>query len=129
MTFAAVEPTVIAPDGSGARVLLASARGSMAHFELAPGRVSRAIRHRTIEEIWYIVGGAGPMWRRLGQAESVVDLVPGTCLTIRTGTHFQFRADGPEPLAAIGVSMPPWPVDDEAEPVEGNRDWRLDTRG
>jgi mannose-6-phosphate isomerase-like protein (cupin superfamily) len=59
------------------------------------------------------------MWRRLGDDEAVVDLAPGTSLTIPVGTAFQFRADGPEPLAAVGVTMPPWPGDGEAVRSEG----------
>jgi mannose-6-phosphate isomerase-like protein (cupin superfamily) len=41
------------------------------------------------------------------------------CLTIPLGTHFQFRSHGKEPLSAIGVTMPPWPGEDEAYDVEG----------
>ncbi len=37
-------PDVVAPDGSDVRVLLRLGRGSMAHFELAAGRVSRSPR-------------------------------------------------------------------------------------
>ena len=116
-------PTVRAPDGSDVRVLLATERGSMAQFELAAGAISRAIRHRTVDEVWYIVGGRGRMWRKNADQERTVDLAPGTCLTIPVGTSFQFRADGPEPLAAIGVTMPPWPGPDEAESVDGHPDW------
>ena len=43
--------------------------GTVAHFELAPGRVSLAVVHRTVEEIWYIVGGRGEMWREQGGRE------------------------------------------------------------
>ena len=32
---------------------------------------------------------------------------------------FQFRSFGYEPLAAIGVTMPPWPGTDESFPVGG----------
>ncbi len=35
-------PDVVAPDGSDVRILLQLGRGGMAHFELGPGRVSRA---------------------------------------------------------------------------------------
>ena len=38
-------PDAVAPDGSDVRVLLRLGRGSMAHFELAAGRVSRAVAH------------------------------------------------------------------------------------
>jgi len=43
----------------------------------------------------------------------------GVCLTIPLGTHFQFRTLGDEPLAALTVTMSPWPGEDEAYPVEG----------
>jgi mannose-6-phosphate isomerase-like protein (cupin superfamily) len=43
----------------------------------------------------------------------------GVCVTIPLGTHFQFRSFGDEPLAALGVTMPPWPGPGEAYEVEG----------
>ena len=114
---------VIAPDGSDVRVLLRLAGGSMAHFELAPGRTSAAVAHRTVDEIWYVLSGRGQMWRRQGNGardrEQTVDLETGTCLSIPVGTHFQFRAVGDVPLAVVGVTMPPWPGEGEAYPVPG----------
>jgi mannose-6-phosphate isomerase-like protein (cupin superfamily) len=114
------EPTMLAPDGSDVRVLLALAGGSMAHFELAPGAVSRAVEHRTVEEIWYVIGGRGDMWRCAGAHEEVVALHPNLCLTIPLGTRFQFRAALDGPLTAVAITMPPWPGDDEAVFVEGH---------
>jgi mannose-6-phosphate isomerase-like protein (cupin superfamily) len=113
------EPTVVAPDGSDVRVLLALTSGSMAHFALKAGMTSRAVSHRSVEEIWFVVSGRGEMWRRQGEREEVVALKPGTCLTIPAGTHFQFRASATEPVAALGVTMPPWPGDEEAVAVAG----------
>jgi mannose-6-phosphate isomerase-like protein (cupin superfamily) len=113
------EPTVVAPDGSDVRVLLALTSGSMAHFALKAGMTSRAVSHRSVEEIWFVVSGRGEMWRRQGECEEVVALKPGTCLTIPAGTHFQFRASATEPVAALGVTMPPWPGDEEAVAVAG----------
>jgi len=98
------------------------ARGGMAHFALGPRLVSKAVAHRTIEEIWYFICGRGRMWRRLGGSEGegqVVDVYPGVSITIPTGTQFQFRNDGDEALEAIGVTMPPWPGPDEAFQVKG----------
>jgi mannose-6-phosphate isomerase-like protein (cupin superfamily) len=112
----------VAPDGSEVRILSATGRGSMAHFRLPPGAVSQAVAHRTVEEIWYIVAGRGRMWRKLGEQELVVDLSPGMSIAIPVGAHFQFRADGGEPLDAVGVTMPPWPGEEEAYAVEGP--WR-----
>ena len=112
-------PSVLAPDGSEVRVLLGLQGGGMAHFQLAPGQVSAAVTHRTIEEIWFVVSGAGQMWRRQGQREEVTELVPGLCLTIPLGTAFQFRAAATSPLAAVAITMPPWPGEDEAILVAG----------
>ncbi len=113
------QPTVTAPDGSDVRVLLSLAGGSMAHFALAPGRCSAAVRHKTVEELWYVLAGEAQMWRCQDGREAVVRLVPGTSLSIPLGTSFQFRATGATPFAAVGVTMPPWPGMDEAEFVAG----------
>ena len=110
----------IAPDGSDVRVLLMLERGSMAHFELLPGQTSKAVTHRTVEEIWFFLSGRGEMWRvQNGQPETIVPVESGVCLTIPLGTHFQFRSSGAEPLAAVGVTMPPWPGEGEAVVVRG----------
>ena len=112
-------PTTIAPDGSDVRVLLSLPSGSMAHFELSAGKVARAVSHRTVEEVWFVVSGLGEMWRKQGEREEIVVLQPGVCLSIPVGTHFQFRASASESVAAIGVTMPPWPGESEAVPVAG----------
>ena len=107
-------------------MLLRLGRGSMAHFELGAGRVSRAVAHRSVDEIWYILAGQGQMWRRQAERQETVPLRPGTCVSIPAGTHFQFRSAGDGPLAAVGVTMPPWPGDDEAYDVPGA--WPADAR-
>lgn len=114
------QPDIVAPDGSDVRVLLRNESGSMAHFELAPNRVSDPIRHRTVSEIWYILSGRGQLWRRQGAREEITTLEPGVCISIPLGTHFQFRTEGSRPLAAVGVTTPPWPGQDEAVPVPGH---------
>lgn len=110
---------VIAPDGCEVRILARTARGSMAHFTLPPGEVARAVAHRTVEELWFFLSGTGQMWRRSGEREEIVDVAPGLSLSIPLGTRFQLRNDGKEPLAAVAVTMPPWPGDDEALFVDG----------
>ena len=110
---------VIAPDGSAVRVLLGLARGGMAHFELQPRQTSKAIVHRTVEEIWFFLSGRGEMWREQAGRESIVEVHRGISLTIPLGTRFQFRCTGEEPLAAIAVTMPPWPGENEAVVARG----------
>jgi mannose-6-phosphate isomerase-like protein (cupin superfamily) len=114
-----VDRDVIAPDGSDVRVLLGLAGGGMAHFQLAPGETSIAVAHKTVEEIWFFLGGQGEMWRRQGDREEIVAVDRGVCITIPQATHFQFRSLGGEPLTALGVTMPPWPGEGEAFAVEG----------
>jgi mannose-6-phosphate isomerase-like protein (cupin superfamily) len=109
---------VLAPDSSEIRLLVSTSRGSMAHGTLPPGRVSLAIVHRTVEEVWYVTEGRGQVWRKQGSDEAVVDVTPGTALTIPVGTHFQFRTVGPEPLRFVMCTMPPWPGEEEAVRVE-----------
>ena len=114
-----VERDALAPDGSDVRILLALRGGGMAHFELPPDQTSTAVTHKTVEEIWFFFSGRGQMWRRTEGHEEVVAVEAGVCLTIPLGTHFQFRSFGYEPLAAIGVTIPPWPGEGEATVVEG----------
>ena len=107
-----------APDGSEIRLLLTMNGGGLAHCTLPPGGVSQAVRHKSVEEIWYFVQGQGQVWRRQGEREEVVDVAPGVCLSIPVGTHFQFRTTGREALQFLIVTMPPWPGADEAVRVE-----------
>ncbi|MER8105853.1 hypothetical protein [Kitasatospora sp. NPDC094016] len=114
---------VRAPDGSAVFPLLVlDGQGSLAVFELAPGQVSHAVSHATVQELWQVVEGAGELWRRQGGREEIVRLVPGTAASIPLGTAFQFRADedADRPLRIAAVTMPPWPgTDTEARPEEG----------
>jgi mannose-6-phosphate isomerase-like protein (cupin superfamily) len=109
----------VAPDGSEVRVLLQVRGGGLAHFELAGGQTSVAVRHRSVEEIWYFLRGTGEMWRKAGDDEEVVPVSAAVCITIPLGTSFQFRAIGEESLAAIGATIPPWPGAGEALLVSG----------
>jgi mannose-6-phosphate isomerase-like protein (cupin superfamily) len=118
----AAAPVVTAPDGSEVRPLcVVPGAGSFAHFRLAAGEVAKAVVHATVQEIWYVVGGTGTMWRRCGDVAETVDLRPGLCLTIPLGTSFQFRAGSSAPLEIVAATMPPWPVEsaDEATVVAG----------
>jgi hypothetical protein len=71
------------------------------------------------------------MWRKQALHEEIVAIEPGVCLTIPLGTHFQFRAFGSEPLAVLGVTMPPGPA--RARPclykAHGNRLWLTSREG
>lgn len=114
----------LAPDGSEIRILPQLARGSMVHARLPAGAVSKAVVHRSVEELWYVLAGEGEMWRRQGEREEIVGLRPGVALSIPVGTAFQFRNLGAGPLDVVLVTMPPWPGSEEAQPATGP--WQTD---
>ena len=109
-------------DGSEIRLLPDVNGGGLSHCTLPLKAVSRAVCHKTVEEIWYFIDGRGEVWRKLGDQEETVEATRGTSLTIPVGTHFQFRNTGDVPLRFIIATMPPWPGPDEAVRVEDH--WR-----
>lgn len=113
------KPDYLAPDTSEVRLLTRGVSGSLAHFTLPQGQTSVAVSHKTVEEVWYFLGGRGEMWRRLGSHEEVVEVSSGTSINIPRSAAFQFRATGNEPLTAVAITIPPWPGADEAVPAIG----------
>ncbi len=119
-------PDVTAPDGSEVRFLVGSRQGaeksSLVEVTLGPGEVTRPVWHRTVEEVWYVLEGAGKVWRCPPDVapESVapVDVAPGDALAIPTGWRFQFSAGASSSLRFLCHTTPRWPGDDEAVPAE-----------
>ncbi len=116
---AAVDYDVLAPDGSEVRFLATTDKASSVHCTLAPGAVTLAVVHQTVDEIWYFLAGAGEVWRKQGDLESVVKVVPGMSLSLPVGTYFQFRCDEDvtEPLQFLIVTIPAWPGEQETARV------------
>lgn len=112
-------PDAIAPDGSEVRILAATRRGSMAEFTLPAGKQSKAVAHKSVEEVWFVTSGQGEIWRKNGTSETTISLSAGVSISIEPATHFQFRNSGNAPLKIIGTTMPPWPGMDEAYDVQG----------
>lgn len=104
----------LAPDQSEIRLLAATMRASVVHCTLPPEQTSLAVTHRSVEEIWFCLSGHGQLWRRAGDQAEIVELQAGLCVTIPTGTHFQFRTLGSAPLCLIIATIPAWPGTDEA---------------
>jgi mannose-6-phosphate isomerase-like protein (cupin superfamily) len=106
------QPDAIAPDGSDIYYLVVDAeRASLVEVVLQAGRISRRVRHRTVEEIWYFIGGSGRVWL---DDEVIRDVRVGSTVVIPVGCAFQFEATGDEPLRFLCYTSPPWPGDDEA---------------
>jgi mannose-6-phosphate isomerase-like protein (cupin superfamily) len=110
---------LLAPDGSEIRLLVSGRGGSMVHCVVRPGQVTLAVRHRSVEELWFCVSGTGQLWRSWAGEEEIVELVEGVALSIPVGAAFQFRATGNEPLQVVITTLPAWPGPDEADAVNG----------
>ena len=118
-------PDLTAPDGSEIRLLVDVRHGatnsSLVEVTLGSGEVTRPARHRTVEEVWYVLEGTGQVWRCRPDADpenvSAVDVKPGDALVIPTGWSFQFSAGQDGPLRFLCHTTPPWPGEDEAVPV------------
>ncbi len=116
---------IVAPDGSQVRLLLTGDHGatrcSVVEVTIAAGETSRPVRHRTVEEVWYVLSGAGEVWRCPpgvpAAGVSTVRVTSGDCLVIPTGWDFQFRADANSDMRFLCVTMPAWPGMDEAVEV------------
>jgi mannose-6-phosphate isomerase-like protein (cupin superfamily) len=112
-------PDALAPDGSEIRyVQLGGRSASLVEVTLVAGLISRPVRHRTVEEIWYFLAGAGRVWLRDPHGrEQVHEVASGASLVIPQGWAFHFAAGPGGPLRFLCYTSPPWPGDAEAEPV------------
>ena len=116
----------LAPDGSEIRLLIdgrhLAERASLCEVTLPAGQVSRPVSHQQVEEIWYVLEGAGQVWRcSPGANPSAVSPVPvsaGVALTIPARWRFQFSASPEGPLRFLCFTAPPWPGPGEAQATE-----------
>src|SRR5690554_2893328 len=95
-----------APDGSNVYPLVRTQRSSVGIIELHPGEITAPVRHRSIEEVWYVLEGSGALWRCYGNHEEIVPLEVGTCVTIPTDASFQFRSSEDGPLHMLMFTVP-----------------------
>lgn len=109
----------LAPDKSEIRLLAAGANGGLAHCRLPAGQVSSAVRHRTVEELWYVLEGEGEVWRARDGEQRIDAIGAGDSILIRVETSFQFRAGERQDLKLLLATMPPWPGPQEAVSVAG----------
>jgi mannose-6-phosphate isomerase-like protein (cupin superfamily) len=114
------QPDCPAPDGSEIRLLLECPAGGLCHCSLPSGMTSVAVRHKTVQEVWYVLRGNGEIWRAMDGEAEITALAKNTCVTLPVGTSFQFRSAGPEPLEILIGTFPRWPGAEEAVPVKGH---------
>ena len=122
----ALQPDATAPDGSEIRLLLderhQAQKASMVEVVLPAGQVSRPVRHLHVEEVWYVLEGHGQVWRcpphEAIESGPAVPVKQGDALVIPTGWSFQFSAATDAALRFLCVTIPPWPGEEEALPLE-----------
>jgi mannose-6-phosphate isomerase-like protein (cupin superfamily) len=115
------EPDAIAPDGSLIYFRVGDAEhASLVEVVLPAGAASRPVRHLTVEEIWYVLAGAGEVWLKEPSSgiAATHPLASRATIVIPTGHHFQFRSAGPGELRFLCYTSPPWPGPGEAVAVE-----------
>lgn len=100
-----------AQDGSHYDGLIGTNQSWLSDCDLQPGEVTRPVRHRAHDEIWFVRSGSGQIWRSNEISQAVIDADFGTCLTIPAGTAFQFRTTGDQPFRFLIFQAPPWPSD------------------
>ena len=124
---AATAPDYISPDGVEIRLILRPEVEGVRYHSVCEalvhaGQVSRPVRHRGVEESWYVLEGEGEVWRCPPGADpasvATVRIGPGDALVIPPGFGFQVRA-GDAPLRMVCSTAPPWPGPEEAIPVAG----------
>lgn len=115
----------IAPDESLIRKFPDGEKGGMAFCELPAKKISKAVKHQTVEELWYCVDGKGKFWRKINDDENVLDVEPGMYLTIPVGAHFQFKNETEHFLKFLITTIPCWPGPTEAISVDDY--WKVKT--
>jgi mannose-6-phosphate isomerase-like protein (cupin superfamily) len=100
-----------APDGSKVREIArppVAKNQSLAQAAVEPGGETTEHLHRTSEEIYLFVSGAGRM--RLGDEE--LDVRPGSAVVIPPGTRHKLWSSGEESLVLYCCCSPPYSDED-----------------
>lgn len=109
------KPDYYAPDGSKIYLLVNGSKGGLCQCILPVGQTSLAVRHKTVEELWFFIEGLGEVYREGINNNKPVTVGPGTSLVIPAHTTFQFRNTGQVALKFIIATIPPWPGPSEAD--------------
>jgi mannose-6-phosphate isomerase-like protein (cupin superfamily) len=117
------KPDYHAPDTSEIRELHTFEEGGLCHCILPAGKVSKAVKHKTVSEIWYCISGKGMIWQKNDSGSFEEEFSTGHSFKIPVNNHFQFKNIGDEPLCLIISTMPKWVGSEEAIDVEGK--WQL----
>ena len=100
-------PTYRSPsEAAEIRMLVATPLGELTHARAAAGHASVPATVEGTTEMFYVIGGRGALWRRVGAQEDVVALGPGRAVVLPVDSAFQYWAD--EDLELMVATMPMW---------------------
>ncbi len=102
-----------APDGSWVCILARSSSASQCLASLPAGATSRAVKHRTVDEIWYTLSGTGEFFCERLNNEQPFEVLPGLSFAVPVGAVFQFRNTGSADLEFLITTSPAWPGEAE----------------
>lgn len=108
----------LSPAGAEVRLLMNNAMAGLAHCTLGNGKISKAVRHKTVSEFWHVISGSGEIWRKQDTKESITKLETGITIDIPLGTDFQYRSTNHSDLVFICFTIPPWPGANEVSYVD-----------
>ena len=105
------EATNRSPGGaSEIRQVIQLPQGQVTHAVCAAGNVAEAAVLPERYEMFYVLAGAGELWRRAPHGEEIVSLRPGRTVEIPMGTEFQYRALDADVMFLVIVT-PMWTPD------------------
>jgi len=104
-------------DGLSVRLLACHARAGLTHCTLGVGSISRAVRHRAVDVLWFVLAGQADVWRSVDGLEQVDRFVGGNSVHVAAGVSYQLRAI--TDISLLVVTSPPWPGPEEAIVVDG----------
>lgn len=85
---------------------------------MLPGKISKAVKHKTVTELWYFIQGVGEVWKKSGNKEEIIKVSASISLSIESEDCFQFRNTSEVVLKFIITTIPKWPGADEVILVE-----------
>lgn len=121
ITTLAAAPDAESPDGGAEiRYILSSPEGELTHAVCPAGSTSGTHLLPTLDEAYFVLGGAGEIWRASDDREAVTRLRPGRWVAMPAGMRFQYRANLGSSLVFLVVVLPQWRAD-LFQVVEGGR--------
>lgn len=110
----------VASGGWELRRLATGDNAQMTHWRLPAGATAAEVRNRTTEQLWFVLAGAGEVWRhRDGEPPRIDAVRPGGSLRVPVGTSVQVRADDASDIELVGATAPPSPGPRESVPADG----------